>query len=72
MAVNIDRELNGSDFTPQQVASLTRIFNAIIVDVTAQRTGITTITAQLDAEDVLNLDTDYAANADPAALTLET
>jgi len=67
MAVNIDRELNGSDFTPQQVASLTRIFNAIIVDVTAQRTGITTITAQLDAED-----TDYAANADPAALTLET
>lgn len=72
MAVNIDRELNGSDFTPTQVLVLTRVLNAVITDVGAQRTAITTITAKLDGENVTNLDTDYAATADPAALTLET
>jgi hypothetical protein len=44
-------------------------FNALRADVTAIRTAVTTLTAKLDAEDVTNLDTNYAATVDPAALT---
>jgi hypothetical protein len=37
-------------------------------DLAALRAAIVAITAKLDAENVTNLDTDYAAICDPAAL----
>lgn len=40
----------------------------LLADVTAIRTAVTGITAQLDADGGVT-DTDYAANNDPAALT---
>lgn len=45
--------------------------DAVVTDLTALRTAITTLTAQLDA-DAWVTDTDYAANCDPAALTTTT
>jgi hypothetical protein len=44
-------------------------FNKLVADVAALRAAIVGITAQLDGENVTNLDTDYAANNDPAAQT---
>lgn len=44
-------------------------FNALRADVAAVRAAVLAITAKLDAENVTNLDTDYAATCDPAALT---
>jgi len=43
----------------------------LLADVTAIRTAVTGITAQLDADAGVT-DTDYAANNDPAALTTVT
>lgn len=43
--------------------------SAILADLTALRTAIVTLTAQLDADAGVT-DTDYAASCDPAALTL--
>lgn len=68
---HIDRELQGAGFSPQQILALTRLFDTVRVDIAAQRTAITGITAQLDADAGVT-DTDYAANNDPAALTLTT
>jgi Skp family chaperone for outer membrane proteins len=44
-------------------------FNKVVADLAALRAAIVAITAKLDAENVTNLDTDYAANCDPAAQT---
>lgn len=44
-------------------------FDKINADLAAIRTAVTGITAKLDAENVTNLDTDYASLHDPAALT---
>ena len=41
-------------------------------DITALRASIVGITAKLDADDVTNLDTDYASLHDPAAQTSST
>ena len=53
----------------QETIEIKRVMNAVLADLTAVRTAITTITAQLDADTGV-ADTDYAANADPSALTL--
>jgi hypothetical protein len=50
--------------------SLDVLLRAIVTDLTALQTAITTLTAKLDAENVTNLDTDYAATCDPT-LTME-
>lgn len=53
----------------QEQIEFKRVFGAVQDDLTALRTAITGITAQLDADAGVT-DTDYAANNDPAALTL--
>jgi hypothetical protein len=45
------------------------VAGAVYTDLAALRAAIVAITAKLDAEDVTNLDTNYAATCDPAALT---
>ena len=45
------------------------LFDALVDDLTALRAAIVAITAQLDADAGVT-DTDYAANNDPAALTI--
>lgn len=57
-------------FESQQQIELRTMFEGLHSDLTALRTSITGITAQLDADSGVN-DTDYAANNDPAALNLE-
>lgn len=52
--------------------SVMAILNQQAADAVALRAAIVGITAQLDGEDVTNLDTNYAANNDPAALTSDT
>lgn len=52
-------------------AELQALLEAILVDMTALRTAIVGITAQLDADGGVT-DTDYAENNDPAALTVTT
>lgn len=52
--------------------SIMAILNQQAADAVAMHAAIVGITAQLDGEDVTNLDTDYAANHDPAALTSDT
>jgi len=52
-------------------AELQALLEAILVDMTALRTAIVGITAQLDADAGVT-DTDYAATNDPAALTVTT
>lgn len=47
------------------------LLEAVLVDLTALRGAIVGITAQLDADAGVT-DTDYAANNDPAALTVTT
>lgn len=47
------------------------LLDAVVTDLTALRTAITTLTAQLDADAGVT-DTTYAANCDPAALTTTT
>lgn len=49
---------------------LKKVLDTLLADVTAIRTAVTGITAQLDADATVT-DTDYAANNDPAALTTE-
>jgi hypothetical protein len=50
-------------------ASNSALDTAILADLTALRAAIVAITAQLDADAGVT-DTDYAANNDPAALTV--
>ena len=50
---------------------LVTIINLLIDELNVLRTSFTTLTAKLDAEDVLNLDTDYGTVCDPAAITIE-
>ena len=45
------------------------LFEAVLADLAALRASVVGITAQLDADATVT-DTDYAANNDPAALTL--
>jgi len=49
-------------------AGLDAVLDSLLADITAIRTGLVTLTAQLDADAGVT-DTDYAANCDPAALT---
>ena len=53
----------------QEAIEFKRMFNAVLTDLAAARASIVGITAQLDADTGVN-DTDFAANNDPAALTL--
>jgi Skp family chaperone for outer membrane proteins len=53
----------------QESIEFKRVMNAVQADLAALRTSILAITAQLDADGGIT-DTDYAANNDPAALTL--
>jgi hypothetical protein len=60
-------------FAPlQEGIELKRVMSAVLADMGAMRTAITGITAQLDTDIAAGgaSDTDYAANNDPAALTL--
>ena len=67
MSVSIKRHYK---YAPvQESIEFKRIMNAALADMTALRTAITGITAQLDLDATVT-DTDYAANNDPAALTL--
>lgn len=50
-------------------ADVKALMVAMLADITALRTAIVGITAQLDADSGVG-DTDYAANNDPAALTV--
>ena len=50
-------------------ADVSALMVAMLADITALRTAIVGITAQLDADAGVT-DTDYAANNDPAALTV--
>ena len=56
----------------QEEIELKRVNNAILADMTAMHTAITTLTAKMDADfaDVTNASVDYATSVDPAALTL--
>jgi hypothetical protein len=77
---SINRELNAVGFSQRQVAALERIFAAQLIDSANIRTAITTLTAKLDTDATAQnaavtssqLDTDYAATVDPAALTVTT
>jgi Skp family chaperone for outer membrane proteins len=53
----------------QESIEFKRVMNAVQADLAALRASIVAITAQLDADGGIT-DTDYAANNDPAALTL--
>lgn len=53
----------------QDAKELKALLDAILVDLTALRTSITGITAQLDLDGGVT-GTNFAANNDPAALTL--
>jgi hypothetical protein len=55
--------------TAQDSIELKRAFDAVQADLAALRTSIVAITAQLDADGGIT-GTDFAANNDPAALTL--
>jgi hypothetical protein len=58
----------GSGLTPGQSAgdpNLATILRDIADDLTGVHTAIKAVTAKLDADDVTNLDTDYAALCDP-------
>lgn len=67
MTVSIKQEFQS--FGAQQRIELQRALRAIENDLTALRTAITGITAQLDLDATVT-DTDYAANNDPAALEI--
>ena len=55
----------------QEEIELRRVVSAILADMTAMRTSITTLTAKIDADSGdTGGDSDYAATVDPAALTL--
>ena len=56
----------------QEAIEFKRVMSAVLADMTAMRTAITTLTAKMDADfaDVTNASVDYAASVDPAALTL--
>jgi len=49
-------------------AELELLLRGVLTDLTAIRAAIVAITAKLDADNVTNLDTDYASTCDPAAL----
>ncbi len=51
-----------------QQGDLVKLLTNLIADVTAIRTGLVGVTAQLDADGGVT-DTDYAADNDPAAIT---
>jgi hypothetical protein len=53
----------------QESIEFKRVMSAVLADSAALRASIVAITAQLDADGGIT-DTDYAANNDPAALTL--
>jgi hypothetical protein len=77
---SINQELNSVGFNQRQVAVLTRLFNSLLTDVGNVREAITTFTAKLDTDATAQnsavtnsqLDTDYAATVNPAALTTRT
>lgn len=56
----------------QEEIELKRVTSAVLDDLTAIRTAITTLTAKMDADfaDVTNASVDYATSVDPAALNL--
>ena len=54
--------------TQQSIESL-RVMGAVLEDMTALHAAFLSLTAQMDADGGIT-DTDYAANNDPAALTL--
>lgn len=56
---------------PQTLKALSATLSAAQADLAALRAAVVGITAQLDADGGVT-DTDYAANNDPAALTLTT
>jgi hypothetical protein len=67
MTVSIKQHF--SHASVQEEIEFKRVMSAVLADMTAMRTAITGVTAQLDADGTVT-DTDYAANNDPAALTL--
>lgn len=70
--VNAQAAANVQKQPKSMLWSIMAILNQQAADAVALRAAIVGITAQLDGEDVTNLDTDYAANNDPAALTSDT
>lgn len=67
MSVSIKKHF--SHAPSQEQIEFKRVSNAILADMTAMHAAILGITAQLDLDATVT-DTDYAANNDPAALTL--
>jgi len=67
MSVSIKQHF--SHAPTQEAIEFKRVMSAVLADSAAMRASIVGITAQLDADTGVN-DTDFAANNDPAALTL--
>ena len=67
MSVSIKQHF--SHAPTQEAIEFKRVMSAVLADSAALRASIVGITAQLDADTGVN-DTDFAANNDPAALTL--
>ncbi len=70
--VYVDSFTGGSGLTTKggkSAATLASTIRDLITDVTAIRTKFLVLTAKLDAENVTNLDKDYAALCNPAAMT---
>jgi Skp family chaperone for outer membrane proteins len=67
MAVSIKQHF--SHAPSQEAIEFKRIMNAVQADLAAIRTGLTGVTAKLDADAGVT-DTNYAALHDPAALNL--
>lgn len=68
MSESINQRLNSIP-DPATRRAVKALFDTVLVELGVLRTSVTGVTAQLDADATVT-DTDYAANNDPAAITL--